>query len=171
MTTVLYAPVTDLRLVLDSTDAGAGTAAQLSDAQLTLALRAASDRVSVYAGQAYDPAAVPGLVADLTLDLAAWYATTYYLKQKDMPATSPVQLRYAEAMKILDSARKGEVTLDVTVNAAASARVINKIPNIFTGADSNTAVDPGSGVLYADTPAELGPSRRLLDSGWLEYQG
>jgi phage gp36-like protein len=168
---VYYATISDLRLVLDSTDAGTGTAAQLTDAQLDLALRAATDRVSVYAGTAYDPASAPGLVADLTLDLAAWYATTYYLKQKDMPATHPVMLRYTEAVKILDAVRKGEITLDVSVSAAASARVINRIPNIFTGEDSNTAVDPGTGTLYAATPPELGPSRRLLAGQWLEYAG
>jgi Protein of unknown function (DUF1320) len=169
----VYASVSDLRLVLDGTDAGTGTAAQLTDAQLGLALQSASDRVAVYAGTSYDPASAPPMVGDLTLDLAAWYATTYYLKQKDMGPNHPVVLRYTEAMKILDAVRQGEVYLDPSVSAAASAAVINKIPNIFTGDDSNTAVDPGSGVLYATTPPDMyGPAPAMIEAGnWVEYQG
>ena len=41
---VLYASVADLRLILASTDAGVGTADQLSDEQLALAIRQASSR-------------------------------------------------------------------------------------------------------------------------------
>jgi phage gp36-like protein len=94
---------------------------------------------------------MPGIVADLTLDIAAWYATTYYLKQKDMGPNSPVMLRYNEAVKILESVRKGEVSLDVATEAAASARIINRIPAIFTPADSDTVFDPASGFLTTDT--------------------
>ena len=53
MASPLYASLTDLRTVLGSTDS-AGTAAQLSDAQLTLALTAASTRVSTYTGTVWD---------------------------------------------------------------------------------------------------------------------
>ena len=74
--TTLYASLSDLRLTMDGTDSGTGTAAQLTDAQLTLALTAASNRVSVYAGNVYDsssPQAVPpDIFHDLTLDLAAF---------------------------------------------------------------------------------------------------
>jgi len=166
-TVTLYASISDLRLVLDSTDAGVGTAAQLSDEQLNLALQAASDRVSVYTGDTYaDP--VPGIVHDLTLDLAAWWATTYYLKQKEMSPTSPVQLRYTEAVKVLTQVRQGLLTIDVAgAGPAASARVINRIPNIFTGEDSNTDVDPATNTIYASTPSDM-MNRRLLGTVWLE---
>ena len=63
---VLYADVSDLRAVLDSTDAGTGTAAQLTDLQLGLALEAASARFSTYAGTVYDgssPQAAPPVLA------------------------------------------------------------------------------------------------------------
>jgi phage gp36-like protein len=161
----LYASVGALKLVLDSTDAGTGTAAQLSDEQLEMAITAASDRVSLYANAEFT-SPVPSLITSLTLDLAAWWATTYYLKQKEMPATHPVQLRYAEAMKVLDAARKGEVNLlgpgadDVpdTAARAAGGKVINRLPCIFTGQDSNTEVV--NGVL---TPARVsGPGRGLI---------
>ena len=75
----LYASVADLRNVMDATDSGTGTAAQLTDTQLTLALYAGSNRVSVYAGNLYDssvPEAVPpGILHDLTLDVACFWAT------------------------------------------------------------------------------------------------
>ena len=162
---VLYASTDALKLVLDSTDAGTGTAAQLSDEQLVMALTAARDRVSLYANTEFtDP--VPSLITSLTLDLAAWWATSYYLKQKEMPATHPVQLRYTEAVKVLEAARKGEVNLlgpgadgsDGTAGAAGGGRVINRIPAIFTGQDSNTEVV--NGVL---APARVtGPGRGLI---------
>ena len=170
---VLYASTDDLKLVLDSTDAGTGTAAQLSDEQLTMALTAASDRVSLYANTEFtDP--VPSLIGSLTLDLASWWATTYYLKQKDMGANHPVQLRYTEAMKVLDAARKGEVNLlgpgadgvpDATGSAPGGGKVINRIPAIFTGYDSNTKVV--GGVLYPDTPPDrAGPRPGVLPTAY-----
>jgi phage gp36-like protein len=166
---VIYATIADLRLVLDGTDAGTGTAAQLSDEQLTLALQAASDRVTVYAGEVYDPAAAtfPGIIHDLTLDLAAWWATTYYLKQKEMPPTSPVQLRYTEAKGVLEAIRKGEIALDFSGGTApVGGTVINRIPAIFTGEDSNTRVVAGQ--LQADTPPDMVGRRSLLDD-WVAY--
>lgn len=163
---VLYASISDLRLVLDSTDAGTGTAAQLSDEQLTIALESATDRVSVYTGTVYAAGAVPGIVRDLTLDLGSWWATTYYLKQKDMGPNHPVVLRYTEAKAVLEAVREGKVSLDLTTpgGPAASARVINRIPAIFTGEDSNTRVYAGQ--LYADVPAELSGGRRMLTDSW-----
>ena len=175
---VLYADVSDLRAVLDSTDAGTGTAAQLTDLQLGLALEAASARFSTYAGTVYDgsspQAAPPVLAKTVTLDLAAWWATTYYLKQKDLPPASPVVLRYAEAVKVLEDIRAGRIQPGVGPpgsQGTVGGHVINRIPNIFTGDDSNTAVDPGTGTLYATTPPDMGPSRRLLAGEWLEYTG
>jgi hypothetical protein len=50
----LYASVADLRNVASGTDSGTGSLAALTDAQLELALYAASNRVSVYAGNVYD---------------------------------------------------------------------------------------------------------------------
>lgn len=170
---ILYASTSALKLVLDSTDAGTGTAAQLSDDQLIMALTAATDRVSLYANTEFtDP--VPSLITSLTLDLAAWWATTYYLKQKEMPANHPVQLRYTEAQKVLEAARKGEVNLlgpgaddvpDATGGPAPGGKVINRVPAIFTGYDSNTIVLDG--VLTADIP----PPQRGMRPGIMPYSG
>ena len=159
---VMYSSISDLKLVLDSTDAGTGTAAQLSDEQLTLALTAATDRVTMYAGLYYDdPATTPTMITSITLDLAAWWATTYYLKAKDMGPNHPVVLRYTEATKVLEAIRKGEVDVNVPAASASGGgsggesggKVINRIPAVFTGYDSNTRVLDG--VLTADTPPSV----------------
>jgi Bacteriophage Mu, Gp36 len=165
MTSPLYATVPDLRLVLDGTDAGTGTAAQLSDQQLDLAIEAASTRINLYTGTVYDSSTTalvpPDPLKDLTLDLAAWWATTYYSKHKDLGPSHPVVLRYTEAMKVLQAIRAGEITINA-VSGAGSSRPTNLIPKIFTGADSNTYIDR-TGVLQADTPAELGRRDLLGD--------
>jgi hypothetical protein len=167
----LYATTGDLRLVLDGTDAGTGTAAQLSDAQLTLALTAASTRVSTYTGNVWDsstPQAVPpDLIHDLTLDLAAWWATRFYSKHKDMSPNHPVVLGYTEALKVLDDIRAGRIRPDVQAPGGVgqeTGHVVNPLPGIFTHADSNTYWDPGSGTIEADTPPDQwNPS---LFAGW-----
>lgn len=172
MATPLYASVSDLRLVLDGTDAGTGTAAQLSDAQLTLALTAASTRVSTYTGNVWDsstPQAVPpDLLHDLTLDLAAWWATRYYSKHKDMDASHPVMLGYTEAVKVLEDIRDGKIRPDVQAPGSVgqeTGHVNNPLPSIFTFQDSNTYWDPGSGTIEADTPPDQwNPS---LLAGWM----
>ena len=179
-TPVLYATISDLRLVLAGTDAGVGTAAQLSDEQLSLALREASSRVSTYFGAVYDsstPDAVPPpLAEDVTLDLAVWFATTYYLKQKDMPPTSPVQLRYTEAVKVLEDIRSGRVlasvgTAGADIPGGETGHVINGIPAIFTDADSNTEYDPVAGVLVAAVPPDMWQQRQGLLASLQEGQG
>ena len=172
---VMYSSISDLKLVLDSTDAGTGTAAQLSDEQLTLALTAATDRVTMYAGLYYDdPVTTPTMINSLTLDLAAWWSWTYYLKAKEMGPNHPVVLRYTEATKVLEAIRKGEVDVNVPAASAGggsgsggttSGKVINRIPAIFTPYDSNTIVVDG--VLTADTP----PAVRGIRPGILPYSG
>lgn len=157
--TTLYATVSDLQQAMDGTDSGTGTASQLTTAQLTLALTAASTRVSAYAGNEYDsstPEAVPpDIFHDLCLDLAVFWATTTYMKHKVISPTHPVWLRYSEAMKVLNQVRTGELRLDVVPPGGVGQEtglVINRLPNIFTGRDSNTRYNPGTGGIEADTP-------------------
>lgn len=170
MTSPLYATVADLQQVLSSTDS-AGTAAQLSTAQLTLALTAASTRVSTYTGTVWDsstPQAVPpDLVHDLCLDLASWWAATYYAKNKELGPQHPIVQRYTEAMKVLQDIRDGKIRPDVQPPGSPgqeTGHVINNLPNIFTGDDSNTFLDPASGTIEADTPLDEW-SPKLL-AGW-----
>jgi phage gp36-like protein len=158
---VLYATVAELKKVLSSTDAGSGTAATLNDDQLTLALQAGSNRVSVYSGTVWDsstPASVPpDILHDLTLDLAAFWANKTYLKHKEITPTSGIWLAYTEAMKVLEAVRKGEIRLDPQAPGSVgqeTGRVINRIPNVFQHDDSNTRVN-SQGNLEASTPPDM----------------
>jgi hypothetical protein len=162
---VLYAAISDLRTVLSGTDGGQGTGAQLTDAQLTLAMTAASDRISMYAGTVYDgstlAAAPPPGFGSLALDLAAFWAYKTYLKSKDLGPQHPVWLAYTEAMSILKGWRDGTLQPDPQVPGSVgqeAGMIINRIPNIFTGNDSNTRFNPGTGTIEPDAPDDmLGP--------------
>jgi phage gp36-like protein len=155
----LYASVADLRNVMSGTDSGTGTAAQLTDAQLELALYSASNRVSVFAGNIFDSsvpqADPPPILHDLTLDLACFWAWKTYLKGKAMPTDHPAYIAYTNAMQILRDVRDGKIDLGVGVAPGVgdqTGTVINRIPRVFTGADSNTRVSPVTGTLEADSP-------------------
>jgi phage gp36-like protein len=173
----LYASVADLRAILSGTDNGTGTAAQLSDQQLTLALYAASNRISVYAGNVYDGSSVaatpPPILHDLALDLAVFWATKTYLKNKEIPTTSPVWVAYQNAESILQDVRAGKIELAPSPAPGVGpdvGTVINRIPQTFTGRDSNTRINPMTGTLQADVPdgmwAPMG-----ADMGGPVYQG
>lgn len=155
----LYASTADLRSVLAGTDGGTGTAGQLDESQLSLALYAASNRVSVYAGNIYDSstadAVPPPILHDLTLDLACFWAMKTYMKSKSIEPTHPVYIAYRDAMQILHDVRTGTVLLDPAPAPGIgqeTGQVINRIPPVFTGADSNTRVSPRTGYLEADVP-------------------
>jgi hypothetical protein len=176
----LYAGLDDLKDMLSSTDSGVGTPAQLNDDQLTLCLYSASNRVSVYAGGLFDGstagATPPPIFHDITLDLAAFFAWRTYLKGKVMPAQHPVFIAYQSATQLLNDAREGKIVLDIgtagNVGPGQGNMVINRIPPIFTGKDSNTRVG-ADGVLESDIPVGLW-SPRLGDwasSGGAIYQG
>ena len=158
----LYASVADLRNELGGTDAGIGTPAQLSDAQLTQCLYSASNRISVYAGYQFDgsnPMAVPpSIFHDLCVDLAAFWAWKIYNKGKVIPPDHPVFVTYQNATTMLNDVRDGKLRLDPTVAGAGAgvgietALIINRIPDtIFTGKDSNTRIGE-DGSLQDDVP-------------------
>lgn len=156
---VLYASVPDLRKVLDSTDSGQGTPAQLSDEQLTLALYAASNRVSVYSGELWDSSAPqwapPPILHDITLDLAVFWAWKTYLKGRSIAADHPAFIAYTNAQSLLRDVRDGKIRLDPQAGGGIgteTAKIINRLPPVFTGEDSNTRVGL-SGGLESDVPA------------------
>jgi len=162
MSPVLYAPVSDLRLALQGTDDGTGTAAKLTDAQLTLALQAASSRISVYFGSimdgSNDNAQPPPVFHDLALDLAAFWAYRTYLKNKAMPNTHPVFIAYQNATQMLNDVRDGKLRLDPAPAGGINQEiglVINRIPPVFTGYDSNTQINRMTGTLESSTPYDM----------------
>jgi phage gp36-like protein len=155
----LYATVDDLRQVMSGTDGGTGTAAQLTDQQLELALYSASNRVSVYAGNVYDgstpEATPPAILHDLTLDLARFWAAVTYLKWKAIEPTNPVYIAYQNAMTMLNAVRSGTILLDPAPAPGIGEEtgvIINRIPPVFTGHDSSTGVNPLTGTLEAESP-------------------
>jgi hypothetical protein len=173
----LYASVEDLRAIMASTDNGVGTAAQLTDQQLELALYAASNRISVYAGNVYDgstsAAEPPPILHDLTLDLARFWATATYLKHKSIEPTSPVYIAYLNAEQLLQDVRAGKIELAPAAAPGVGpdiGTVINRIPQVFTGHDSNTRLDPMTGILEADSPYWTPRTGGLVDGGPV-YQG
>ena len=176
----LYASVADLRNVMSGTDSGTGTAAQLTDAQLELALYAASNRVSVYAGNVYDgstpQATAPAILHDLTLDLACFWAAKTYMKSKEVTPQSPIFIAYTNAMSLLQDVRAGKILLDPATAPGIGSEVgviVNRMPPIFTGADSNTRISPVTGTLESDTPLGQWTPRGTdwSGSGGALYQG
>jgi phage gp36-like protein len=174
----LYASVADLRNVMAGTDSGTGTADQLTDAQLVLALYAASNRISVYVGNIYDssaPEAVPpGIFHDLALDLACFWATKTYLKHKVVDPQSGIYIAYKDAVQILQDVRAGRVLLDPAVApgiGSESGTVINRVPPVFTGNDSNVRIDPRTGYIEADVPLGQWSPRGMDWADGATYQG
>jgi phage gp36-like protein len=173
----LYAQLADLKNALTSTDGGTGTPAELNDTQLTQCLQTASDRVSVYFGSVMDgstPQAMPpSIFYDLTLDIAVFWSWRMYLKGKVLATGHPVITAYNDAMQMLKDARDGKLRLDVEPAGQVGSEtgvVINRIPPIFTGDDSNTRVSPFTGHLESDVPIGPGWAPRATGLGPI-YQG
>jgi hypothetical protein len=77
-------------------------------------------------------------------------------------------------MAILQDVRAGKILLDpVTAPGIGSETgvIINRVPPIFTGRDSNTRLDPTTGTLEADSPFWTPRAGGLVDSGGPWYQG
>lgn len=166
---VYYCQPSDIRSSVGGTDAGTGTCAQLSDGQLNEAIARAGAKVSSYAGttwavDASNPVVtVPDLISSLTLAIATFYATLTYRKGKDLSAMDPVYLGYVDAMATLKDIASGLIQVAPTAPAdpvSDSARVINKLPSIFTYEDSGVLPNGRGGI----QPAGAAGSR-LLD-GW-----
>ncbi|MGW1676030.1 phage protein Gp36 family protein [Saccharopolyspora sp. NPDC002376] len=92
----------------------AGTAAELSDEALTNQIKSAQaqvdGRLSVRYRVPFDP--VPGLVADITRDIAAYLADLTYRQGLDYESDrDPVVLRYQQAIAMLERIATGQVDL------------------------------------------------------------
>jgi len=155
---VSYCTPADIRANVAGTDDGTGTCAQLDVRILQAKIAQASSRVSSYTGETYDPAAVPDLVKDLTVQMATYYATLVYRKGRDLSQFDPVMLGYQDAMATLNAIAAGKIQVTPsqpdeppgTPPQPARARVVNTIPRVFGGQDSAT---------------ELGPAGRLRPAG------
>lgn len=138
-----YCTPADIRSNVAGTDEGTGTCAAMPDLELNAAISKASTRVGSYTGTAYDPGAVPDLIADLTVQLATYYATLTYRKSRDLAATDPVYLQYVDAMATLRAISSGSITVVPVPPAPGGTppqpsvpRVINTVPGVFTDEDA-----------------------------------
>jgi len=159
--TAMYCLPSDIRANVAGTDAGTGTCAALTDAQLNAAIAQASAKVSAYAGTSFvvdaaDPVVtVPDLVATITIQLATFYATLTYRKGKDLSQFDPVVLGAAEANRTLQDIVTGKIEVAPTPPADPVDRpghIVQKLPRIFDYSDSGTVPDGRGGIEPAGAP-------------------
>ncbi len=103
----------DVHSELDPQKVG-GTASDLADTDLRLAIRKAQTEVDAALGSRYPvpfSAPVPELVRDITLDLAVWHATLTHRRHVDLDVRDPVQLRVDRARALLRDLAVGRATL------------------------------------------------------------
>lgn len=151
--TALYCDAEEVRkLARGAGNDNKGTAAELSDDQILLAIEQASGVISSYVGTDYevdqynDAVVVPQLVKSLALDLSLYYATLMYRKGKSLDEFDPVYLRYRAAVAIFQDLISGKIQADPKKPghaASVTSRVINTVPGVFTTRDSGTRISNG----------------------------
>lgn len=156
-----YLTVTDLRDLLAGSEDLPGTAASLSDADLTSAIEQAQAEVDARFGVRYDTpfANPPQLVVDITGDIAAYRATLLARRGEQVQPNEAVALRYQQAEQMLAAAAKGQLVLPIaaTESAAGEPTVANPVdgdlwtaddfllgPSVFSGGCSDL---PPRGIL------------------------
>jgi hypothetical protein len=75
---------------------------------------------------------------------------------------------------MLNDVRDGKILLDPVPAPGIGQEtgiIINRVPPVFTGRDSNTRLDPVTGTLEADSPFWTPRTGGLTDSGGPVYQG
>jgi phage gp36-like protein len=166
---VSYCQPADIRNNVAGTDNGTGTCAQLSDQQIAQAIAQASAKISAYAGTAWIPDAdtpavvIPDLIFSTTVQLATFYATLVYRKNKPLVPGDPALLGYQDAMLTLNAIAAGTIVVAPAPPGEAPVEggtVIQTIPAIFRYSDSGTEPDGRGGIMPAGAPGS-----RLID-GW-----
>ena len=102
-----YAAPPDIRFAAAPDGNVTGTAGELDDEQLQSHIQTAQDLVDSYTGVAFLDWNVPGVLKDLTISLALFYATLAYRKGKELNAMHPVYLRYQDAQRTLTGIKSG----------------------------------------------------------------
>lgn len=126
-----------------------GTAADLSDPQLADAIADADSLIDSYLSPYYvtpvaqDPntGRLPSEVTAWSRNVAAYNATLTYRRGKDLAATDPVALRYAQTMQTLQQVLNGKIrlrnvpTLEGDIGGASVGQVINPYVGSMFGLD------------------------------------
>ncbi len=163
----MYCTVTALRAVLSAQgQTDTATAASLSDAALQAAIDDATLEVNAQLGARYDvpfdddregqARPVPGVVANLTRDIAAYKATLTYRRGAPLEPTDPAVLRYQMAAKLLTALMKGTATLSLE-NSPAPDQAVQ-----INGQPFNLACGP----LFAEHDFGMTVAVRRGSLGW-----
>src|SRR5580704_226502 len=98
-----YCSVSDVITAVTSFNYG-GTPGDISTPIVQAAVYQASAKVSAWSGQDWgtdssgNVAAIPDIIQSITINIATYYATLSYRKNKPMEVNDPVLLRYNDAL-------------------------------------------------------------------------
>lgn len=144
-----YCDVSDVINAMTSFNA-AGTPAEIDPAIVQQAITQASAKVSSWSGMVWGVGSggaivpVPALIQSITVNIAAYFATLSYRKNKPLEANDPVLLRYQDAMSDLQAIQNGQINPDPydPSNGSGSerGRVRNTVAKTFSGEDYNADV-------------------------------
>lgn len=113
----MYTDKDTVRNVLAPDGVQDGTAASLDDGDINEAIERVSSRVDVFLGQRYavpiPDGSVPGIIRDITTDIAAYDLTLAYYKGVDISDQDPVIRRYRDARGMLGQLSTGLLLLDL----------------------------------------------------------
>lgn len=163
-----YCAPADVITLVTSYNAG-GTFGDIATEIVQTAIYQASAKVSAWTNQSWgtnaqgQTVAPPDIIQSITLDIAAYYATLSYRKNKPIEANDPVLLRYNDAIADLKAIQEGQIDPNPqTPNLPVSrpGRVVNVTPPTFTPHDSGTTLERGR-----VTP-ESYPAPGSLGYGW-----
>lgn len=122
-----YCTAADVNLALTGLNSQ-GTPVDMSATIVQQAIEQASARVSAWTDQIWgfdgggNVIAVPDIIISLTIDLACYYSTLSYRKNKPLETTDPVVLRYNAALIDLKAIQEGEINPSpVQLNQPVSA--------------------------------------------------
>lgn len=164
-----YCSVSDVITAMTSYNA-AGTPGEISSTIVTLAVNQASAKVSSWTFQEWgtdqsgNAVPVPDIIQSITINIAAYYATLSYRKNKPLENNDPVVLRYNDAITELKAIQQGQINPDPNApnemfNAPGTIR--NVRPRIFTPQDSGTTIERGR------VEPSTYPSAGSLNPPWL----
>lgn len=107
-----YAAPSDVRNAVAPDGSFTGTCGELSDEQLQGHILTAQDLVDSYTGIAFMDWNVPGVLKDLVVKLATFYATLAYRKGKELTQMHPVYLGYQDAQRTLTGIKTGTLNFE-----------------------------------------------------------
>lgn len=161
MTGPAYCLVADVITAVTSFNPG-GTPADIDPSIVQAAVYQASSKVAAWTGQDWgvdgqgNALTPPDIIQSITINIATYYATLSYRKNRPMEANDPVLLRYNDAVADLKAIQEGEITPNPAATGAGTnrpGRVINTQPRAFTPHDSGTRISRGGFIRPEDSPA------------------